>query len=129
MSYDWKTFLEICADVLGKGDRLPSDSTSWCAWTTFSRLQSDAGYWTAGLPGRDELASHGTRDGGTWGQPFLYSDLAHIVIPATFIWDALEGRDYAAGERQQDLTLLSSGLSEASLPHRRTELVLEVKLY
>lgn len=38
----WKTFFELCAKVLGPGSwHDAAQSTSWCAWTLFDRLDGD----------------------------------------------------------------------------------------
>ena len=69
-----------------------------------------------------------TKDGGTWSQPFLYQDIAHIILPRSFFWDTTEG-GYKSGEKTQDLDRLSQELTTAGIKHRLTELVLEIKLY
>jgi len=126
---DWRAFFTICARVLGSGSRAAPQSQSWCAWTTFESLQSQLTYWTAGLPSASELTESHTTDGGTWGQPFSYQDIAHIIIPKTFYWELQEGQAYEYGTRQQDIHALSVELQAAGLPHRKTDLVLEVKLF
>jgi hypothetical protein len=119
----WQRFFEICADTLGKGHSQIGRSQSWCSWTTFDRLAtSDAGYWTHGLPQRKDIHETHIGDGGAWGQPFGYEDLAHILIPRAFVRD--DGT-----ELTQDLELLASRLSAEGIPFRKTELVLEIKLY
>lgn len=125
----WKSFFETCARVLGAGDRNAGRSVSWCAWTTFTSLASHINYWTSGLPHVNEVDTAFIRDGGVWGQPFLYSDLAHIVIPREFFWETGEHSSYRNGTRQQDITALSAELTGLGIDHRLTDLVLEVKLY
>ncbi len=122
----WRTFFVLCARVLGPGSSQAWDSQSWCTWTTFGNFLH---YWSAGLPGPEELGARGTGDGGTWGQPFDYQDIAHIAIPAEFYWERIAPGEFSNGTRRQDLEILSSALSDAEIPHRKTELVLEVKLY
>ena len=117
----WRTFFLICARVLGRGS-----SQSWCVWTTFGNLLH---YWSAGLPAESELAPECTRDGGTWGQPFRYQDIAHIAIPAQFYWERIAPGEFSNGTRRQDITTLSESLAAARIPHRKTELVLELKFY
>lgn len=64
-----------------------------------------------------------------WGQPFLYGDLAHLVVPRAFFWQTGSNEPFANGMKDQDLALLSSELTTAGIPHRITDLVLEIKLY
>lgn len=125
----WRTFFELSIDVLGEGASLHLLSPSWCSWTTFERLNEDAGYWTSGLPMRTDHRETHIADGGTWGQPFLYSSLAHIVIPANFYWERVEPGAFENGRKSQDIGQLSVALDSANIPHRLTGLVLEIKLY
>jgi hypothetical protein len=119
----WKRFFEICTDTLGQGHSQLGHSQSWCSWTTFDRLrESDAGYWTHGLPHRKDICDAHIGDGGVWGQPFGYKDIAHFIVPQTFVRD--DGTKVT-----QDLATLASRLSAEGIPFRRTELVLEIKLY
>jgi len=126
---DWKMFFLTCADVLGPGDSLPFRSESWCSWTTFSRLRSDAGYWQRGLPGRADISEEWIGDGGVWGQPFAYADIAHIIIPREFHWQKISQGALDEGVRQQDIDVLSSELDKHAIVHRKTDLVLEMKFY
>lgn len=125
----WRRFFLICAQHLGPGDRDPAISTSWCSYPTFGRLTADAGYWTMGLPSAEELETWGLRDGGTWGQPFRFEDLAHVIVPREFYWDRGQGAGWECGHRAQDLAALSAALHAANVDHRLTNLVLEVKLF
>jgi hypothetical protein len=125
----WFTFFRCCAMTLGAGHELPEHSDSWCAWTNFSSLRERLHYWTAGLPGLDDLTEIGTADGGPWGQPFLYQDIAHIVVPREFYWEVLNPGEFRNGTKRQDLDALSRALNQAGVKHRCTELVLEIKLY
>ena len=119
----WKTFFETCAAVLGKGHRVMKQSDSWCSWTTFGRLKgNDAGYWTAGLPNAEDIGPSHINDGGVWGQPFSYSDIAHVIVPEKFITD--DGT-----VKSQDIKRLSRQLSAASIPCKVTAGVLEIKVY
>lgn len=128
----WKRFFEACANVLGSGGhRNPALSTTWCAWTLFDRLSSDLHYWTCGLPALTDVGDAHIKDSGVWGQPFLYSEIAHIVIPRHFDWEAGDFKDdtHTHGTKTQDLDNLSKLLSSIDVPHRLTDLVLEIKLY
>jgi len=126
---EWRLFFEISGQVLGKGHDVAELSNSWCAWTTFSRLAADAGYWTASLPNMDELRATHITDGGTWGQPFPYRDLAHLIVPRIFEQEFVEDGQYRCIQRQQDIEELSRRLTEHGIDHRRTDLVLEIKLF
>jgi hypothetical protein len=118
----WKLFFETCSAVLGKGHRMMKFSDTWCSWTTFRRLtESDAGYWTAGLPNAEDIAEGHIRDGGVWGQPFQYSEIAHWIVPGKFIAD-----DGTA--KSQDIKRLSQTLKAASVPCTLSAGVLEIKV-
>jgi hypothetical protein len=128
----WKMFFEACAKVLGSdGYRNPALSATWSAWTVFDRLSSDLHYWTCGLPALKDVGDTHIKDSGVWGQPFLYSSLAHMVIPRQFDWEAGDFKDgtHTHGTKTQDLDSLSQVLSSMGVPHRLTDLVLEIKLY
>lgn len=125
----WQTFFRICAEVLGAGAHRAAQSESWCAWTTFASLTDSVHYWTAGLPAEADLSAIGTTDSGTWGQPFLYQDLAHVIIPREFYWQIVQPGHFENGTRQQDIRALSLELTSAGIEHRLTELILEIKLY
>ena len=121
-SAQWRQFFEICASVLGEGHVDPNRSNSWCAWTTLRRLKEDSGYWAAGLPSNGDIKSDHIGDGGVWGQPFSFADLAHIVLPATF--------ENSNGDiKHQDLSRLANRLSEAGIPFSQSRVAIEVKLY
>jgi hypothetical protein len=125
----WLTFFRCSATALGQGHELPEHSDSWCAWTTFNSLRERLHYWTAGLPGVDDLTDIGTADRGPWRQPFLYQDIAHIVLPREFCWETLSGSEFRNGTKRQDLDSLSRALNQAGIGHRCTDIVLEIKLY
>lgn len=67
-------------------------------------------------------------DRGPWGQPFSYQEIAHVVIPRAFYWETAAG-PFDSGRKTQDIQRLSRELTAAGIPHRLTDLVLEVKLY
>jgi hypothetical protein len=125
----WREFFLICARVLGKGARQAARSDSWCAWTTFRNLEECFNYWCAGLPSPEELTPSSVSDGGTWGQPFAYQEIAHMVIPRRFYWESRTGIAFEHGVKVQNIDLLSEELSRAGIPHRKTPLLLEIKLY
>jgi len=126
---DWYKFLSIATKHLSLNPCSAPGKRSWCAWTTFERLGEDAGYWTGPLPLETELLARGTSDGGTWAQPFLYSQIAHVVIPRRFYCEQIAAEGFGSGVNVQDVEGLSVRLTGEGLPHRITELVLEVKLY
>lgn len=125
----WYSFFTAASEVLGPGDRLAENSQSWCAWTTFERLSVDAGYWTRGLPAAEDIFETYIGDNGVWGQPFHFSQLAHVVVPRKFMCDEPPGPSWTYRERVQDLENLSAKLHAAEVPHRVTELILEIKCY
>lgn len=126
---DWHKFLAIASKHLSLNPCEAPGKWSWCAWTTFERLGEDAGYWTAPLPLESELLEEGTLDGGTWGQPFRYSQLAHLIVPRRFYWEQISAESFNSGVHMQDIGSLSERLTIEGIAHRLTELVLEVKLY
>ena len=126
---DWHRFLTIASNHLGLNPCSATSKWSWCAWTTFERIGEDAGYWTAPLPLETEILADGTSDGGTWGQPFRYEQLAHFIIPRRFYWEEISADGFKSGVHEQDIEGLSHKLTIAGMAHRLTELVLEVKLY
>lgn len=126
---DWYKFLSVATRHLSLNPCTAPGKRSWCAWTTFERLSEDAGYWTAPLPLETELLATGTSDGGTWVQPFRYSQIAHLVIPRRFYWEQIAAEGFGSGVHVQDVEGLSERLTSEGLSHRLTELVLEVKLY
>jgi hypothetical protein len=121
-------FTEACR-LFGRGEYRERFSETWCSWTTFARLQSDAGYWTSGLPNAPEVLDTYIRDGGTWGQPFLYAHIAHLIIPRQFFWDHAEPGHYESGYKYQDVEALAASLSGSGIPFRISPYAFEVKLY
>ncbi len=126
---DWKLTLQTARRILGKGEQQSWASESWCAWTTFSSLESWLTYWHCGLPEEHELLETSVADGGTWSQPFPYRDIAHLIIPATFYWENLVDGAFQCGDKKQNLDRLSAELQVLGIPHRKTDLVLEFKFY
>jgi hypothetical protein len=130
LNNQWKAFFLACRDVLGQGAHHSRFSESWCAWTTFSALRSgEIHYWTCGTPEYSEILDTHVEDGGIWGQPFSYDDLAHIIIPKTFYWETEGGPNFRNGTKTQNIETLSERLRKEGIEHRITDLVLEVKLY
>ena len=125
----WKRLLELARAVLGKGASASWASDSWCGWTTFSSLEHQLTYWARGVPDAGDLLADRTVDGGLWPQSFYYHDLAHIIFPASFYWERMVAGAFQSGYKTQDITRLSAELHKAAIPHRLTEMVLEVKLY
>ena len=125
----WQEFLKTARRILGQGAPVSWASKSWCAWTTFQSLSSDINYWKSGLPDEHDIYESYTADGGVWGQPFHYEQIAHFIIPAQFYWEKIENKEFIHGHRQQNISELSQELTTLGIPHRLTELVLEIKLY
>jgi hypothetical protein len=126
---EWRRFLSIARQTLGRGSWPSWDSESWCAWTTFASLEHELTYWARGLPEESELLEKSTADGGTWMQPFAYSDIAHLIIPAKFYWEKISEGSFENGFKSQDIRRLAENLKAEGLSCRLTDLVLEVKLY
>jgi hypothetical protein len=126
---DWRRFFVIAHEILVPGDWRSSKSTSWCAYATFGSLEKGAFYYNAGIPSPFELGIISLKDGGTWREPLSYDELAHIVVPKSFFWETESSGNYASGIRTQDIDGLSRALLHAGIPHRITEIVLEIKLY
>jgi len=119
----WLKFFAVCARELAPLVE------SWCAWTTFRSLSESVHYWAAPLPRLAELGPSSTRDGGTWGQPFMYSEIAHLVIPRQFQREDTCSGEFQVTEYAQDLESLSAALRASDIPHQLGKFALEVKLY
>lgn len=85
--FDWKRFLTLAARHMPNTGRfralhdgiLPPDGAlqfrqrSFCAFTTFSSLETVCNYWRTELPDEDDLGDSSTHDGGrNWTQPFRF---------------------------------------------------------
>jgi hypothetical protein len=130
----WCSFFIACVDHLAPANvtlgHQPSQGHSWCAYTTFTRLAHDAGYWTHGLPRREDVGSETINDGGIWGQPIPFSDLAHVIIPRTLLWERYdEERIFRHGQEIQPIDELSNVLTGQGIAHKLSPLVLEIKCY
>jgi len=103
---------------------------SWCCWTTFGRLECDTVYWSGELPLESELNVTSVADGGSWGQPFRYREIAHIIIPRTFCEEPpSDGREFTQWYHEQDIDGLSEALSSQGIDHKLLQYCLELKLY
>jgi hypothetical protein len=127
----WHRFFVLCAKVLEPGDPWLAKSKSYCVFTTFDRLKTDVHYWQCGLPLEKEINDTWIADGGVWGQPFSFQNLAHIVIPRTWGFEHpdQDGMPAAYEERTQHIETLSRSLKGEGIDHRLTNLVLEIKCY
>jgi hypothetical protein len=85
-------------------------------------------YFGCGFPDESECLEDGTKDGGVWRQSFKYSDLAHLVVPKTFYWERTVN-GFQCGYKEQDIQRLSAELHTLQIPHRLTELLIEIKEY
>jgi hypothetical protein len=119
----WLQFFKVCARELAPLVE------SWCAWTTFRSLGESVQYWAAPLPRLSELGPSSTHDGGTWGQPFLYSEIAHLIIPRQFQREDTCSGAFQVTEYAQDLDSLAAALRASGIPHQLGKFALEVKLY
>ncbi|WP_311269093.1 hypothetical protein [Sphingobium sp. WCS2017Hpa-17] len=127
----WRTFFLLCADILGPGDiRLPR-SKSFCAWTVFTRLEEDLHYWQSGLPHKKEIDEAWITDGGTWGQPFSFDQLAHVIIPRKWGCEHPDknGNPEKWVVQTQEIDALSAALKTEGIDHRLTDLILEVRCF
>jgi hypothetical protein len=128
----WRKFFFTCSQVLkASGSDHPQQPKNWCTWTTFSMLNDDLIYWRRELPAIEDIGDTYIKDGGVWGQPFSYDDLAHIVIPRIFRWDTspFRHRHWKQFSLTQNIDELSNALNKQNIPHQITNLVLEIKLY
>lgn len=124
----WVKFFTASAEILGKGEMSARWSETWCAWTTFSRLNSDCGYWTRGLPNLKDIDVNYIKDGGVWGQPFMFKEIAHIIVPREFFWEKPDP-GYLCGYKTQDIKKLSERLIELEIPHNLSQYCLDIKLF
>lgn len=126
---EWRMFLSICRRMCGEGAQNAWMSQSWCAFTAFGSFQTYCSYWKFGFPGEKDLAEDRVIEGGVWRQDFHHSHLAHIIIPARFRWEAAHTGKFEEGYRLQDIDRLSSELQRLRLPHRKIDIILELRLY
>ena len=92
-------------------------------------MRSDAGYWQAGIPREGEVLAERLADGGTWGQPFWYKDLAHLLIPREFFREGVIDGRWEGEPVSQDVELVAARLESNHLPFRLGDYALEVKCY
>lgn len=136
----WRTFFTIASRHI-RGTLKSSEVTEWseparvdfdisyCAWTVHDRLGYDTMYWTSPLPEERDLKDDYLRDGGKWGEPILYRDIAHVIIPSVFTEEYHIGRKFVMWSHTQEIYGLSKLLEEASIPHELHDKFLELKLY
>jgi hypothetical protein len=92
-------------------------------------LRNGVHYWACGFPEKNDCLLDGTVDGGLWRQKFTYQDLAHIIIPTSFYWERFHAGTFNNGTKEQNLHLLSERLNSSGIQHRKTDLLIEIKLY
>ena len=126
---DWRKFFTLATRHLELNPCLSPGPWSWCAWTTFESLNEDLVYWTRPMILENELGEIGADDGGTWGQPFLYSSFAHFIIPKKFRWEKYTSLGYEYGSHPQDIDGLSVVLKDNDIEHHISKYALEVKLF
>jgi hypothetical protein len=128
---DWCTFFRSAAELLGPGDSRLMHTKSYCAFTTFERLNTDLNYWRHGMPLKEEIAENHIRDNGVWCQPLRFSSLAHIIVPRRFRVEQFDKYNHPVDdlEIEQRIDALSSALLTCRVDHRITNLILEIKLY
>lgn len=135
----WRTFFTIASRHIrgtlqsqpldGMDRACPIHRLSHCAWTTFECLGFETIYWSAGLPEYQDLLADHLRDGGAWGQPFSYAEIAHLIIPSRFLEeDHVEGV-LVQWTHEQDIAGLSELFADVHIPHTLHATFLELKLY
>lgn len=126
---NWKKALSVISEHLIENGNNEPIYWSWCSWTTFSRLQRDAGYWTAPLPRTEDLSDIGVIDGGMWTQPFQFIDMAHLVVPKKFTYRKEFSGSIVLFESFQDIELISDIWNFAGIPNVLGDFAVEIKLY
>ena len=126
---DWYSFFVACSTVLSQKFAADIRVGERCSWATFDSIECGAHYWSGPLLSEADLLPTYTRDGGPWRQPFLFESLAHVVIPRFFGIESGGAADYAYKSGVHDLEALSAKLNELGIQHRKTDLMLEIKLY
>jgi hypothetical protein len=140
MMTDVRNFLltatrHLCRPALSSLSKYCNGSTphkmrSWCCWTTFGRLECDTLYWSGELPVEAELDMTSVADGGSWGQPFRYREIAHIIIPRTFCEEHPSGGgEFTQWHHEQDIGGLSKALNSQGVDHNLLPFCVELKLY
>jgi hypothetical protein len=127
--FDWRKFFLICINELENHPGPSPGPWAWCSWTTYTRLALDCGYWSAPMLKEEDLGKHGTYDPGSWGQPFLYSDISHFILPRKFFWESDSSTSYSYTKHTQNINVISESLTRGDIEHRLSEFALEVKLY
>lgn len=122
---DWRLALTVVARHVRPD---PAD-LSWCAWTTFERLEMDVGYWSAPVPMSDELTATGVQPLRSGAAPFFYCQLAHFIVPRRFAVAHRDDGTVTWLENQQDIVGLSKRLECLGVPHTLGTRALEFKLY
>ena len=126
---DWESVFRVSTEILGVGNPYPKKSDTWCSWTTFGRLEEDSGYWTSGLPNNNDIGRTFIRDNGVWLQPFLYEDIAHLIIPKKFSWETIDKEGYESGTKTQDIEKLSYEFNKLGIKHNLSKYCLDFKIF
>jgi hypothetical protein len=125
---EWKKFFDLGNEVLGAGSQGLLVSENWCSWTTFDRLLRSGGYWQCGLPRPGEYHDWGVGDGGVWGQPFRYEEIAHLIVPRTFEFADIYKGEFIYKKTEQKIDALSDLLLLANIDHILSDWALEFRL-
>jgi hypothetical protein len=126
---DWRSFFLACHTLLSQNFAPDCRIGSRCSWATFDSISTGAHYWSGQLPVEADLEITHIRDGGSWRQPFSYQSLAHVIIPRAYDIESGGAGDYAYQAGEHDLDGLSATLDGLGIGHRKTDLMLEIKLY
>ena len=125
----WLAFFTLARETLGEGSWDLYSSESWCACTCFGNLRCGANYFNCGVPPLEDLKPQGLRDGGLWRHEYRFADLAHVLLPRPFYRERMLDGQFSNGEKTQDVDALAAALTRRGVPHRCTDLLLEIKLY
>ncbi|MBS9783616.1 MAG: hypothetical protein KGV46_03585 [Pasteurella sp.] len=125
---NWKEVFTLCNEVLGSGSHSREASVNWCAWTTFSSLEEGVFYWESGIPSKNEIYENYVGE-GVWKQPFLYEDLAHLIIPRTFYWERVSGTEFRSGYKKQGIEELALAFNTTDISYSLSKYWFEIRLF
>lgn len=124
---NWKLIFTLCHQTL-VANNSNNAKDSYCAWTTFDRLESAVHYWDGRLPAMADIQDNHIAE-GFWSQPFLYESLAHLIIPKKVFWEKVTKTDYSQGEFLQDVETLAQEFDKHKISYLLSNYWLEIKLF
>lgn len=96
--------------------------------TEYSAMQA-IGNVPLHLPRKGEYGDTGVFDGGnTWGQPFEFTSIAHLMIPSKFEFSDIYKGEFVYKETEQNILELSRRLQEEQINHFISCWALELRL-